>query len=98
MSSHGLLAGHPPPNRDILLRWLESEGVYVAPGLEVCEMEDGEGWRVIARRALGTDEISECMRSFVTPQFMLHPPDREPRTSDSMIGLIWDIRSSPKRL
>jgi hypothetical protein len=96
MSSHGLLAGHPPPNRDTLLRWLESEGVYVASGLEVCEMEDGEGWRVVARRALGTDEISECMRGFVLSSICAPPSG--PRTFDSVMARIVSFGGLPSAL
>jgi hypothetical protein len=55
--SHGLLAGHRPPDKEVLLRWLDNAGVYVSPALEVCDMEDGDGWRVVTKAPIQLNEI-----------------------------------------
>lgn len=43
------------PSKQVLLGWLESNGVHVCGGIEI--YESGNGWGVRATRDIGFDEL-----------------------------------------
>ncbi|WVQ98792.1 hypothetical protein IAU59_005923 [Kwoniella sp. CBS 9459] len=54
---HGLLQGHPPPSRETLLQWLDRQGIKRDERLEIASMEDGSGWRVVAKDEMDLGEL-----------------------------------------
>ncbi|WVQ78320.1 hypothetical protein IAT38_000405 [Cryptococcus sp. DSM 104549] len=89
---HNLYTGHPPPSREVLEEWLEDAGVFRAPELDICEMEDGEGWRVVARDELDLGELicSIPKTAILSPRSSSLPPIMAfapPSTSHSILHL-----------
>ncbi|WVF72216.1 hypothetical protein IAT40_007028 [Kwoniella sp. CBS 6097] len=56
-AAHGLLLGHPPPSREILDQWLDQHCIKRDERLEITSMEDGSGWRVVAKDDMDLGEL-----------------------------------------
>ncbi|OCF36650.1 hypothetical protein I316_01903 [Kwoniella heveanensis BCC8398] len=54
---HGLLEGHPPPSREVLTVWLDQRHIKRDERLEIASMEDGSGWRMVAKDDMDLGEL-----------------------------------------
>ncbi len=55
---HHLLQGHPPPSKEMLLEWMEENGIEKNESVQICDMEVGTGWRVVANQSLEMGDYS----------------------------------------
>lgn len=58
--AHGLFADTTPPSRQLLLDWLDQNGAYIHPSLQITEMEDGPGWRLTSKDNMEAFDLREC--------------------------------------
>jgi hypothetical protein len=59
MPNHGLFLGEPTPSVTVLNEWLTAQELVIHDAVEITEMEDGAGWRLLCNRDLDIGEVCE---------------------------------------
>ncbi|WWC69386.1 uncharacterized protein I206_103325 [Kwoniella pini CBS 10737] len=85
MTSHGLLFNHPAPSREVLKIWLDGQGIIYNEDLEISEMEDGDGWRIIAKRDM---DLGELICEIPKTSILSHRTSSCPTLPDLEIGTL----------
>ena len=55
-----------PASRETLLKWLETNGIFIHPALRIVDMDEGDGWMVESVGRIPEGEL--C-----TSPFICHP-------------------------
>jgi hypothetical protein len=61
--AHGLFTDAALPSRQLLLDWLDQNGAFVHPSLQIAEMEDGPGWRLTSKDDMDAFDLREYLSS-----------------------------------
>ncbi|WVR05183.1 hypothetical protein IAU60_002195 [Kwoniella sp. DSM 27419] len=88
MSFHGLLAAHQPPSRELLLGWLDAQGIVRDERLTIADMENGQGWALVATDDM---DIGELISSIPKSAILSYQTSALPPLDEELTKLLQSV-------